>query len=96
MSDGSPGTLEVEFSGLDGNQFQLTLRDDLLGSEVLDLLAARLPRRRGARYWGHRDSIRGDGIEPVLQPGCTLKMIWKDEELVEKQTLSEQGDTQDV
>lgn len=69
--DGSPGTLDVEISGLDGKQFQLTLRDDLLGSEVLDLVAARLPRRRG----------------------CTLKMIWKDEELVEKQTLSEQGDT---
>ena len=38
-------------------------------------------------------------IDPVLHSaadhwtGCTLKMIWKDEELVEKQTLSEQGNT---
>eukprot|EP00435_Cladocopium_sp_Y103_P068648 s381_g31.t3 len=64
-TDGSPGTLDVEISGLDGKQFQLTLRDDLLGSEVYDLVAARLPRRRGQRYRGLESEKKGE-IEKVL------------------------------
>ena len=48
-------TLHLEISGLDGASFWLTLRDDCLASELVEQVAARLPRRTGAFSKGVAD-----------------------------------------